>query len=77
MACAKRERTGSCGHYQCPFPAVSGYECVDIFCGYCEVGEGCVDKCEWSCEAVDSDKALEAVYEAFPELRDVIPEVTK
>lgn len=41
MACAKRKQTGDCLHNQCPYPAHSGYECVEIIDHFCEVGTTC------------------------------------
>jgi hypothetical protein len=41
MACRTREETGTCNHRQCPLPYLSGYNCVEIVAGYCEVGEDC------------------------------------
>ena len=50
MACEKRERTGSCSHYQCPYAddTPHGYECVEIFPGEgCEAScQECPDRCE-------------------------------
>ena len=50
MACEKRQNTGSCSHYICPYldKTEHGYECVDIIDGFCEVGLGCYQKCEYS-----------------------------
>ena len=48
MACEFREMTGTCGHSQCPVPEQSGYECIDIVQGFCEVGEDCVKDCPYS-----------------------------
>lgn len=54
MACIRRENTGSCEHYQCPFKDETphGYECVDLLFGtivsFCEVGENCLEKCPYS-----------------------------
>jgi len=54
MACEKRNKTGICGHGQCPFPDENpeGVQCIDIdhFQGhtFCEIGEGCLDKCPHS-----------------------------
>lgn len=50
MACLTRERTGTCNHSQCPHPTQSGFECVEIVAGCCEVGEGCVKECPFSWE---------------------------
>lgn len=63
MACERRERTGSCGHYQCPFEAESGYQCVDVIAGFCEIGEGCVQRCPYAWKDGDiktTRKALKA-----------------
>lgn len=59
MACPRRERTGHCNHFQCPFPSETAhhYNCVDIlnanaefdlYNGICEVGENCLSKCPYS-----------------------------
>ena len=50
MACEKRQRTGTCSHHQCPAPTLTeyGYECVDTFAGYCEVGLNCIPQCKYS-----------------------------
>ena len=52
MACQRRERTGICGHPQCPYPTETthGYGCVNInfATSLCEVGEGCLAKCSYS-----------------------------
>jgi hypothetical protein len=58
MACTKKQNTGSCSHYQCPFKDQTehGYECVDIYTeyvnkwliGFCECGEGCISDCSYS-----------------------------
>ena len=48
MACIKKQKNGSCSHYQCPFSDLSGYECVDIIAGKCEVGRDCVAECAYS-----------------------------
>lgn len=66
MACQTRERTGSCNHSQCLFSNETdhGYECVDIRSGFCEVGEGCLEKCSYSWKPTDK-KASAAALEAF------------
>ena len=54
MACARREITGWCNHYQCPFTAETshGDECVELIKDsdrtFCEVGDGCLEKCPYS-----------------------------
>lgn len=54
MACYKRERTGDCSHYQCPFSSETkhGYECVDVLhyegIDFCEEGQDCIEKCPYS-----------------------------
>ena len=30
MGCIKRENTGTCNHFQCPYTEDSGFECVDL-----------------------------------------------
>lgn len=70
MACEKREREGSCNHSQCPFPDKSGYECVEIVGGYCEVGLGCVKECPYSYQGKRKNKFATQAFEAkYPELR--------
>lgn len=64
MSCEKRMRTGSCGHQQCPHPNASGYQCVTIVAGYCEVGQGCVEKCDFSWKDDDKETTYKAI-EAF------------
>lgn len=48
MACAKREQTGDCGHFQCLDPEISGYECVDVTAGVCEIGDDCPGRCRYA-----------------------------
>lgn len=49
MACVRKEITGFCSHFQCPYPEVSGYECVDLIKGkYCEVGDNCPARCSYT-----------------------------
>lgn len=50
MACSQRERTGTCGHTQCPYSKLTkhGYECVDIYNGQCEAGLHCLEECPYS-----------------------------
>jgi hypothetical protein len=45
MACTRREKTGNCGHFQCPHQDETphGYQCVDVIAGYCECGAECMD----------------------------------
>ena len=71
MACYQKEKTGSCCHRQCPYPNDSGYECVDIAEGFCEVGDGCVSLCPFSWKKEDTKKterAEKAFKRKFPEL---------
>lgn len=69
MSCEKKNRTGSCSHFQCPFPALThhGYECVGIFEGFCEVGAGCLKQCTFSYEEGDP-VAKEAMDRAFHQM---------
>jgi hypothetical protein len=52
MSCERRNNTGKCVHFQCPFANLSGYECVELASQngklYCEIGNGCVPECEYS-----------------------------
>lgn len=48
MSCIKKQNGGSCNHHQCQFSDESGYECVDLFAGKCEVGLNCVKDCDFS-----------------------------
>ena len=61
MTCERREATGYCDHYQCPFKDETehGYQCVDVVegiflfldeknKGICECGDGCLEKCKYS-----------------------------
>lgn len=54
MACELRERTGKCRHSQCPFPYESGFNCVEIVGGFCEIGEDCVERCDFSWRGTDA-----------------------
>lgn len=60
MACTKRERTGSCGHTQCPHPIQSGLECVEVVGVFCEMGEDCVPECPYSWKKSDHKAAKRA-----------------
>lgn len=72
MACIRKEKAGSCGHFICPFPEQSGYVCVDMAHwngkSYCEVGCGCVKECEhsWPDGTEEASKAELAFAEAYP-----------
>lgn len=65
MACERRQRTGSCGHFQCPHAAESGWECVDVAWtrdrGFCEVGLYCVEACALTYYG-DDEPAAEAAW---------------
>ncbi len=61
MACYGRQKTGSCDHTQCPFSDESGYECVEVVGGMCEVGDGCVRACPYSWPAKNTKKTEKAV----------------
>lgn len=65
MACIKRERDGSCSHTQCPHSDQSGYECVDIQSGFCEVGLYCVPQCTFSFDKTKADEAYLAFITAY------------
>lgn len=71
MACEKRETTGSCGHYQCPYPEENGtfgITCVEVIEDFCELGSGCFPGCEFSWPENDEttmDKAVAAYTAAF------------
>jgi hypothetical protein len=74
MSCARRERTGTCSHYQCPFRQATshGYACVDVVDHYCEVGEGCLADCPYSWRLGDTETrsaAFEAFERRFPRKR--------
>lgn len=65
MACEKRTKTGSCGHFQCPYANETehGYDCVDVREGFCELGEDCLAKCPHSWRGSDTatqEKAIAA-----------------
>lgn len=72
MSCAKRQATGHCRHFQCPYASQTdhGYECVELISGptsqICEVGEGCVEECPFSFKPDDAE-AAEVVRIAFNE----------
>lgn len=51
MSCEKRIRTGFCTHDQCPYPNVSGCNCVSIVNGYCDDGDDCHAECPYSWDA--------------------------
>lgn len=80
MACSKRERTGDCHHSQCPYPGRSGFECVDIRAGCCEIGEECnVTECQFSWRASDW-KTRRIANKAFGDYAEQIakaPNMTK
>ncbi len=60
MGCIRREREGYCFHHQCPYPDRTGVECVDVRAGFCELGDRCIDDCEYSFDRLLRDKALKA-----------------
>jgi hypothetical protein len=68
LACQTRERTGRCTHAQCPHSTETahGYECIDIVNGFCEVGDGCLPKCQYSWQPTDQERA-QAARKAFEE----------
>jgi len=64
MACERRNQTGSCSHFQCPFEAESAFGCVEVVAGYCEIGAGCVDRCPHSWKTSD-EKTTEKANVVF------------
>lgn len=52
MACVKKENTGHCSHFQCPFSEQMDLECVDVMflddAGFCEIGLNCIAECPYS-----------------------------
>lgn len=72
MSCARKERTGFCSHPQCQYPDETGhgYECVDIEKGFCEVGENCLEKCDYSWQ-VGTEREREAIA-SFKKLKDEV-----
>lgn len=68
MACLKKQKGDHCGHYQCPFASETahGYECVEIMYpeklnqGFCESGENCHDKCQYSWKRGDNSLVEQA-----------------
>ena len=73
MACRSREISGHCGHFQCPYPDESGYQCVEVAYtkdrGYCEAGLCCVEKCDFSFFGRQEDDANRAFESLYPEDR--------
>lgn len=70
MSCIKREKTGKCSHHQCEYGV---YGCVDVWGGFCEVGEDCVPDCEHSWSSKDKKKckkAFETFKIFFPEMEE-------
>jgi hypothetical protein len=70
MACEKRIRSGSCSHFQCPYPEESGINCVEIFGDCCEVGLDCFGDCEYSYtegETERIERSEEVVKQRYPE----------
>ncbi len=60
MSCIRKDRTGSCDHFQCPYSQISGYECVDVAGIYCEVGLNCVKQCAYSFTEDEQKEASKA-----------------
>ena len=61
MACERKKRTGSCNHFQCPYPESNGgMECVEVIENYCEIGENCNDQCEYSWKSSEKEKVDKA-----------------
>jgi len=59
-------------HHNCEFSGCTehGYKIVEVIEKYCEIGQGCYEKCPFSWKADDeatSRKADEAYERAFPE----------
>lgn len=69
MACDKRQATGSCPHHQCEYSYDTdhGYECVDIFGGFCECGLDCVKECPYSYTKKDEPEVNAVVESIFSE----------
>jgi len=72
MACEKRERTGECGHFQCPHSGETehGFECVEIFGPCCEAGLDCLEKCDYSFTEDERDRIEQSnkvVRNRYPE----------
>lgn len=57
-----------CHHSQCPFPEQSGYNCVEIVGGYCEIGQNCVKQCQFSYSKRKTVHAIEAFKQKYPQL---------
>lgn len=61
--CERKDKTGSCGCYQCPFSDVTshGRECVDLASDdtrqYCEVGLNCLPVCPHSFTIIQIEEA--------------------
>lgn len=55
-----------CLHAQCPYPQESGYDCVEVVAGYCEIGENCVKQCQFSYKKNKTQFAIKAFEEKYP-----------
>lgn len=75
MACSIREATGTCKHFQCPYPTLSGYNCVELIGSFCEIGEGCEGlkaNCPYAWRNNDwksRRNVQRALVDKYPELR--------
>ena len=69
MACWEKERTGSCDHFQCPYPSETehGFECIELIECYCEIGLDCLEKCPYSYTKEDEAKVDAAIKRKYPE----------
>ena len=68
MACFEREKTGNCLHFQCPHSeeTLFGYECVEVFGQFCEVGLDCLEKCPYSWKTAQGDEVNDAIMGKYP-----------
>lgn len=67
MACDQRRSLGYCPHYQCPYKDETehGYECVEVVDIYCECGDGCLEKCEYSFPPEKMDEVTKIFAEKY------------
>jgi hypothetical protein len=67
--CLVKDRNGICGHSQCPKPEESGYKCVDVVGGTCELSGECTVECKWNNPAVATESPYyeDGCLKGFPQ----------